>query len=475
MKLSLIQNNIQQVAEAITAALEIETEIVDETLQIVGGTGRYLGKIGHFEETGNLNSPYIYSQLLRNPSLYVTLDPSADPVYNPIEGELAEICCPIIFDNKAIGLIGLIAFTPEQRQLILTKKDDLISFLKIMSKLIVSQYITTISNDVLNERLNSILDISPMSSNFNLIIGESKTMQLLKQKAYQISNSDSTILITGESGTGKELFARAICNASPRSKKPFISINCGAIPEMLFESELFGYEKGSFTGADNNGKLGKFQLADEGTIFLDEIGDMPLHLQVKLLRVLQNSQIDKIGGREPIDIDVRIIAATNRNLEEMIIQNTFREDLYFRLNVIPFNIPPLRERPEDISSLVDFTFNKFNYKLGKSVAGISPEAYNCLCAYSWPGNARELENAMEFALNMETSSHIQIDNLPDKIRLINSKKEDGYNYKEQTNIYKRQVIIDCLNQTGWSLKGKNEAAKILGISLSTLYLRLRDK
>ncbi len=486
-KLSLIQDTIQQVAEAITAALEIETEIVDETLQIIGGTGRYLRKIGQYEEEGELNSTYIYAKLLNNGASYITVDPLMDPRYHALEGELAEICCPIKLENKILGLIGLVAFNEEQRDKIKTKRENLTSFLEIMAELIASRFLTEINNDTLKEQLNSVINLSPVSSGFEQIIGESSAMQKLKKRALQISHSDSTVLITGESGTGKDLFARAIHNASPRSDKPFISINCGAIPEMLLESELFGYEKGAFTGADKNGKIGKFELANHGTIFLDEIGDMPLHLQVKLLRIIQNKQIDKVGGYAPIDVDVRIIAATNKNLEEMIVQNSFREDLYFRLSVIPLLIPPLRERPEDISSLLEFSFQKFNEKLDKKIAGISAQALDCLCSYSWPGNARELENAMEFAINMETSSRIQIDNLPDKVRYHGNHLTSGNTglfdgshvlssgkFKSQTLDYQKQLVVNCLNQTGWDLKGKQKAAEILNISLSTLYIRLRE-
>ena len=209
---------------------------------------------------------------------------------------------------------------------------------------------------------------------FENILGQSQAIIETKRRALQVSGSDSTVLITGESGTGKELFARAIHSASPRSRGPFISINCGAIPDTLLESELFGYEKGAFTGAATMGKPGKFEIANKGTIFLDEIGDMPIHLQVKLLHVLQNKTIERVGGVVPIKIDVRIIAATNKHLEEQIEKGEFREDLYFRLNVIPLVIPPLRERGGDIDLLLLSTLTRFNQLLGKRVAGFDPLA-----------------------------------------------------------------------------------------------------
>ena len=288
------------------------------------------------------------------------------------------------------------------------------------------------------------------------------------------------MLITGESGTGKGLLARAIHKESPRCNKPFISVNCAAIPETLLESELFGYEKGAFTGAEKNGKLGKFQLADKGTLFLDEIGDLPLHLQVKLLTCLQNRQVDPVGAVKPVDVDVRIIAATNKDLEEMIRQNQFREDLYFRLNVIPIHIPPLRERPEDISMLVQHIIMKFSMAMGKAVTGIDADAMDVLLSYQWPGNIREVENIIEYAINMEQTDTITTDSLPEKLTRKNNiikyevgAASVGASLKVQLDSADRHILRSCLNQTGWTLEGKRQAAKQLGISESTLYRRLK--
>jgi transcriptional regulator with PAS, ATPase and Fis domain len=309
---------------------------------------------------------------------------------------------------------------------------------------------------------------------FHDIIGESEPMRSAKRRTLQVSSSDSTILITGESGTGKELFARAIHSESPRRKNPFVAINCGAIPEKLLESELFGYEKGAFTGADSRGKPGKFEIAHKGTIFLDEIGDLPLHLQVKLLHAIQNRSIDRVGGTSPIDIDVRIIAATNKNLEKMIAAQEFREDLYFRLNVIPIIIPPLREREGDIELLLRCALKKFNKLLSKEIRDFSPDALQALINYSWPGNVRELENVVEYAVNMEMGREILPENLPDKIlkRQRNSNSKMGL--KEKLDEYQRSLIEECLNETGRSTEDKIVAAKRLGISESTLYRRIRE-
>lgn len=488
MSLAIINETVQQAALAITAALELETEIVDNNLKIIGGTGRYYTKIGQFEEGGKLNTDLIYATCLRNGDEYINFNPGSDPRYKAKEGEMAEICCPIKLNTETIGLIGLIAFTDNQRKLLMNKITELTRFLRSMAVLISGKYEAELNNMQLKETVSSLLP-SNEGTSFDNIIGESISMINVKRRALQISCSDSTVLITGESGTGKDLLSRAIHKESNRRDKPFVSINCAAIPEMLLESELFGYEKGSFTGASNSGKLGKFQLADGGTIFLDEIGDMPLHLQVKLLSVLQNHQIDPIGSSKPIDIDVRIIAATNKNLEEMIRQKQFREDLYFRLNVIPLSIPPVRQRKEDISLLLHNSLDKFSSKLEKPVHRIDAKALKALQNYSWPGNVREIENVIEYAVNMASDNTITIHDLPEKIlpdRLcpesvasninftyMDSQDLTGTSLKSRLDAAKREIISASLDTYGWSLEGKRKAAESLNISESTLYRHLR--
>ena len=358
---------------------------------------------------------------------------------------------------------------------------ELRTFLQSMAELIAGKYIVSQNNITLQNTVSSLLESQSVHASFDSIISRSTAMEKIKKRALQVASSNSTVLITGESGTGKGLLARAIHKESPRCSKPFVSVNCAAIPETLLESELFGYERGAFTGAEKNGKLGKFQLADKGTLFLDEIGDMPLHLQVKLLSCLQNRQVDPVGAVRPVDVDVRIIAATNKDLEEMILQNQFREDLYFRLNVIPLYIPPLRERPEDISMLVQHIIMKFSMAMGKAVTGIEADAMDVLLSYSWPGNIREVENVIEYAINMEQSDTITVDSLPEKLvrknKHVNSGSGTGMmhiNLKTQLDSAERLIIRNCLNSTGWSLEGKRLAAEQLGISESTLYRRLKQ-
>ena len=481
MSLLLIKDTVQQVATAITAALDLETEIIDENLMIIGGTGRYREKTGSYEEDGDLECGLVYADCLRTGREYINFNPEHDEFYDARENELAEICCPIRTDDKVLGLIGLIAFTEEQRNIMIHKTLELRTFLQSMAELIAGKYIVSQNNITLQNTVSSLLESQSVHASFDSIISRSTAMEKIKKRALQVASSNSTVLITGESGTGKGLLARAIHKESPRCSKPFVSVNCAAIPETLLESELFGYERGAFTGAEKNGKLGKFQLADKGTLFLDEIGDMPLHLQVKLLSCLQNRQVDPVGAVRPVDVDVRIIAATNKDLEEMIRQNQFREVLYFRLNVIPLYIPPLRERPEDISMLVQHIIMKFSMAMGKAVTGIEADAMDVLLSYSWPGNIREVENVIEYAINMEQSDTITVDSLPEKLvrknKHVNSGSGTGMMHislKTQLDSAEKQILRECLNQTGWNLEGKRQAAEQLGISESTLYRRLKQ-
>src|SRR5262244_1921124 len=240
------------------------------------------------------------------------------------------------------------------------------------------------------------------------IIGASPAMEKLKQTIRTVASTNSTILIYGESGTGKELVARAVHVCSPRATQPFVSVNCGAFPETLLESELFGYVKGAFTGANQN-KRGLFEVADGGTIFLDEIGEMTLAMQVKLLRVLQERTIRPVGSTSEISIDVRVIAATNRDLDEAVAQNLFREDLYYRLNVIPIRVPPLRERREDIPLLVNHFLKKYASAAGRSILRVHPSSLDSLCGYEWPGNVRQLENTVERAVALETTDELHVE------------------------------------------------------------------
>jgi PAS domain S-box-containing protein len=295
--------------------------------------------------------------------------------------------------------------------------------------------------------------------------------------ARRVAPTDATVLLTGETGVGKELFAHAIHRGSLRSEKPFVAINCGAIPAALFESELFGYQAGAFTGADRKGKPGKLELAHEGTLFLDEVGELPLDMQVKLLRVLQERQFYRVGGTDPIRVDVRIIAATNRNLEERIGEGAFREDLFYRLNVVQIEIPPLRERAEDIPELVQLFTREFALQHGKPIPRFEPEVIVTLMNYSWPGNIRQLRNVIERLVILTDDDLISREHLPSSIQVprietesapvlapVISKEEP---VRTDTELQRIQQVLRT------TYGNKAAAARLLGVSRGTLYNKMR--
>lgn len=303
------------------------------------------------------------------------------------------------------------------------------------------------------------------------IIGQSPGFIALKETVKRVALSNSTVLLRGESGTGKELFARAIHGESGRSQGPFVRVNCAAIPETLLESELFGYNEGAFTGAQKGGHMGKFEFADKGVIFLDEIGDMPLTMQAKLLRVLQEKEIERLGDTRTRKVDVRVIAATNRNLEEMIINGEFREDLYYRINVVTLNIPPLRSRIEDIELLLDHFIKQFNEDFGLQVIGADKEVIEIFKNQRWPGNLRELENVIERAFNIIDGDIIRKEHLP--LYMQNSRRLKGKSHKgglsKLVEDIEREAILEALEACAGN---KNRTAAMLGISRAGLYKKL---
>lgn len=299
---------------------------------------------------------------------------------------------------------------------------------------------------------------------FDEIVGRSEPMQRIFQLIRKVAPTDSTVLITGESGTGKELIARAIHANSPRCYRPFIAVSCGALPDSILESELFGYERGAFTGAMHT-KRGRFELAHQGTLFLDEIGEISLKTQVDLLRVLQEREFCRLGGHEPIKVDVRILAATNRDLKKAIAENRFREDLYYRLNVICIQVPPLRERREDIPLLVDSFVKKHSLAMNREPVRIAPSALRLLMEYDWPGNVRELENVIERALVIGKGNQIMPEDLPF------SRKEEPCEYRPKSLRAMEKLHIErILEETGWNIR---QAARLLEIDRQTLYNKMK--
>lgn len=304
------------------------------------------------------------------------------------------------------------------------------------------------------------------------MVGESNPMQRVYHFISKVAPTESTVLITGESGTGKELAARAIHRNSKRSNKPFVAVNCAALNESLLESELFGHEKGAFTGALAL-KKGRLEVADGGTLFLDEIGDLSPALQVKLLRVLQEREFERVGGTQTIKVDIRLIAATNRNLEEAIEAGEFRQDLYYRLNVVSFEMPALRERKEDIVLLANYFTEKYGVKCNRRLRGLSPEARACLSAYDWPGNVRELENAIERAVVLGTSDLILPEDLPEAVLETESASgsSPALRYHEAVTQTKRQIILDAMTKVNGNY---TEAAHRLGVHPNYLHRLIRN-
>lgn len=308
---------------------------------------------------------------------------------------------------------------------------------------------------------------------FSTIIGKSTSIQEAIKVAKITANTNSTILITGESGTGKELFAHSIHNESYRKESPFIAINCASMPETLIETELFGYTGGAFTGALTQGKEGKFEAAQGGTLFLDEIGEFPLHLQAKLLRVLQERKVVRIGSNDPISVDVRIIAATNKDLREMVEQNLFRKDLFYRLHVIPITLSSLSERGGDIILLAEYILKKLTSRLDKKNISFDYRVLDLFMQHSWPGNVREMENVIEYALNFCLDDIIRLEQLPPYI--LEAKKEHSPSeFKESVDSYEKNLIQQYLHEHGHSTESKKLIAKKLGMSLSTLYRKLQE-
>jgi len=348
----------------------------------------------------------------------------------------------------------------------ITKPFDTDHLLMLIKRSLETQRLLT-ENILLKEEFSSKLGIPR-------IIGKSENIINVAQMVQKVAPTKTTALLLGGSGTGKELFARAIHNLSQRQQYPFVPINCAAIPKDLLESELFGHEKGSFTGADSK-KLGKFELADKGTIFLDEIGDMDLTLQSKLLRTIEEGEIERVGGVKTIKVDVRIVAASNKNLEKAVEDRTFREDLYYRLNVFPIKIPPLRERKEDIPLLVEYFIKKYCLEIKTSLKTISKEALDILMSYNWKGNVRELENTIERAIilcdgEMIAPEHIVLTQRPDSTGLSTEGSLEEV-AKKALRIAETQRILNALRET----KGnKSRAAEILRVSYKTLLTKIKE-
>ncbi|MCK5916072.1 MAG: sigma 54-interacting transcriptional regulator [Deltaproteobacteria bacterium] len=584
-----IQKDAQKCAEAISSALQIETEIVDDELTVIAGTGLYLNEIGSKEEHGDINAGFLYGRTITSMTPCIVTDTSKESMYDPNAmlgpiPELAEICCPIALNGKALGAIGLVAFNKSQQLFLIERQKELVEFISLMAELLASKAAEMLSKqkqiiaknqlrtiieaidqgvmaidrkgiirhcngvgatmirkskkELVGRPIDTILKGSPLpevlktgkgydgreetyhnlnhemhflvtakpilgdsqvegvvttfrdisevrKQAYNImaterivgvdsILGESPQIRQLRERSRQIAKSNSTVLITGESGTGKGLIATAIHYSGARKNGPFISINCAAIPDELLESELFGYTEGAFSGARKGGKPGKFELAEGGTICLDEIGDMPLRLQPKLLQVLQSRTVERLGGIKQVKVDVRVIASTNRDLEQMIIDREFREDLFYRLNVIPLHTTPFRERKEDILLLLEHFLTKCCHEEETAAKKLSPEVKNILLSYQWPGNVRELENTVEYMVSLESGDTITLNSIPPRIRkAIESGDVSNKPLSVLLEDYEKDLLKKKLDQLGGTPGQIEELGKTLQISRATLYRKLK--
>ena len=582
MALHNIKKSAREVAEAISAVLNVDVTIIDQNLNRIASTGEYKTLIGK-----RLPKNCSFEQIFKMKKFQFIDSPHNNEHCFNCDGkgnckELATIGYPIVRNDECVGIIGINAFDEKQKFNMQKNYEHLITFLGRLSDLLVGNlnYYDTIAElsiereetnmiinemdkgiicidsrdkikyvnskvqeflnisreDIINKRLidifpqlnmdlnninprerrikisgknlsfiirnipvlveekkvSNILEIYKTSSlvrdvfslingenmvTFDNILGTSKEIRKVKDIARYVSDSDSTVLLRGESGTGKELFARAIHCSSPRKRSPFIAINCASIPDNLLESELFGYEGGAFTSAKKEGQMGKLELANGGTLFLDEIGDLPLHLQPKLLRVLQEQAFRRIGGKELISVNFRLITATNRDLEKMVANREFRDDLYYRLNVIPIVIPPLRDRKGDILLLSEYNLKKYCMKLEKSQKYFSDEVKQIFMEYGWPGNIREIENVVEYLVNVTKDDIITSENLPITMKKYfyeqkRTRNGEKFSLKNRLDEFEEQLLISMLGKHDDTTQGKQAIADELDIDLSTLYRKL---
>ncbi len=453
----LYNNNCEDLLRAINSLyLTVITDekgnivyISDDYINILGIKETVIGK--HIEDViPSTKIPDVLDSKIETIGDIFTLKNGKDVICNRI----------LIRDdkNKVIGLISTATFQDLSKVEVLNKK------------------IETLKEENLKYK-KELEKLKESNNGLDKIIGNSKDIINLKKKIEKIANSPISILITGETGTGKEVFANAIHNLSDRSNKRFVKINCAAIPKELIESELFGYAPGSFSGALKNGKIGKFEYANKGTILLDEIGEMPIGLQSKLLRVLEEREVERIGDNKTIPIDVRILCSTNRNLKDMVKEGKFREDLYYRINVIELTLPPLRKRPDDLKELIDFFIEKYNNYYGLGIAGIDNRVVEELEKYDWPGNVRELENAIKGACVIRASGILEFENFESfekdsvtEVDSITSFSPDFYSLDDIKEEVEKKYITKVLLKTNGN---KSHAAKILDIDRTYLYTKLK--
>ncbi|MGG1679556.1 sigma-54 interaction domain-containing protein [Neobacillus sp. NRS-1170] len=467
------QEFIQLFSENLTAVLGFDITILDRSGNRVSGTGSYQHQIGKPAPDGSLlravmktGRPDMTYDVIKNESHCMSCK-----FFKECK-ETATIGYPIVKGSETLGVIGLMGFSTEQKEKMIENADSLKKFLQHLSLVVESQLISQ------NERFQAQCHFYEDTLNSNKVItfdgfiSKNEDMKNVIRKAKRIVNSMANILIRGATGTGKEVLAKAIHYEGNRKNHPFVAVNCAAIPENLLESELFGYAGGAFTGANREGKAGKFELANNGTIFLDEIGDLPLSLQPKLLRVLQEKEIERVGGNKSLPVNVRVITATHRNLEEMVQNGTFREDLYYRINVIPLHTKLLKERRDDIPFFLQYFICKYCSNLSRMYLTMDPQLEQWLIQYDWPGNIRQLENVVEYMVNMAESDVLGFHDLPDYMYQFQAPiHTGGLSLDEMVAEYEKS-IIQSFFLGGHDRKDKEKVAEELKISLSTLYRKL---
>ena len=425
------------------------------------------------DRVSNVNEPFrisrtIARQVLRDGVAVMANDVLNDQQFMPTESIVASqirslLCVPLLVFGAKLGLVYADTTRPaaqlDEHHLHLLTAIASVSSVALEH----ARYVEWLEGE--NRRLQEEINIE------HDMVGESPRMRDVYQFVSRVAPHESTVLIRGESGTGKELVARAIHRTSKRGNRPFVAINCAALTESLLESELFGHERGAFTGAITQ-KKGKIEIADGGTLFLDEIGELALPLQAKLLRVLQEREFERVGGTRPIKVDIRLIAASNRNLDEAVKSNLFRQDLFFRLNVVSIMLPPLRDRRDDIPLLATYFVQKYARATDRRVVAISPEAHMLLKKYDWPGNVRELQNALERAVVLGSSDHIRPEDLPEALVENNESMDAGVTrYHDAVNTVKRQLILRAIEQAGGNF---TEAAKLLDLHPNYLHRLVRN-
>lgn len=465
-----IQPFILAYVRAVSSVLGAAVAIVDNNLVQVGGSADYTEQLGEEIDPAAFVKGVLESG---RPAFVSDARKECRRAGSPGQNECDGLAYPIFYGKQVIGVTIISASGEGKRRKQLRETDKVLTYLKYMGLLIENRLQTVSHTQELEQQMGEAISKEKRQIAETPFIGKSQAILDILALVEKVSVSDSTILLCGESGTGKEVMAKYIHHISPRGSRLMISVNCGAIPDSLVESELFGYEEGAFTGAKKGGQMGKFELAGGSTLFLDEIGEMPLHVQPKLLRVLQERTVQRLGGKHPTTANVRIICATNKDLKQQVQEGTFRNDLFYRLNVIPITLPPLRERREDIPLFIRHFLTRYNQMFRKNITGFDDGAMSAFLSYDWPGNVRELRNIVEYLANIVESGFIRALDLPDHFLIRARTQPAGRTLKNMMDEHEK-LLLGQLARGAVTTAAKKDLARTLGISSATLYRKLTD-